>query len=221
MSTTNPSNPPTTKPLSILFVCLGNICTAPFSSPFHSTNHPFPAGRSPLSHALFLHHVAHLPPSLSRQFSTIDSAGTGAYHAHSAPDPRTISTLTAHGVTGYTHAARKVRRRDYDDFDYILAMDGENLEDLRALERRRGPAGRGRARVELFGKYGGGRGRKGAEDDDDEDEDEGEEVIDPYYGGEEGFEIVFEQADRFCRGFLREVLGDEYQEMPQLVDGKR
>lgn len=80
---------------------------------------------------------------------------------------------------------------DLDEFDYIFAMDRSNLSDLRRLQRGR-PGGR--AKVMLYGAFGGGA--------------EAEVVDDPYYGGHDGFERAFKQCSRFARNFLREVVGE-------------
>ncbi len=129
-------------------------------------------------------------PAISR----IDSAGTGAYHAGDPPDPRTMSTLEAHGLTDYTHVAQKITSADFREFDYILAMDRANLRDLQRVRQRvvgeKGEEGVGK--LMLFGDFG---GRKG------------EEVVDPYYGADDGFEVAFEQMGRFSKGFLEEVVG--------------
>ena len=164
-------------PVSILFVCLGNIC------------------RSPMAEAVF-RHLTHPSHPL---VSTVDSAGTGAYHTGSAPDPRTMKVLRKNGVTGYTHAARMVTLQDFETFDWILAMDEDNLADLMAERRRAAEkaAKRGNGevrlgRVVLFGEWG---GRKG------------EEVADPYYGGDNGFDVAYEQMLRFGKGFLKGIEG--------------
>lgn len=128
----------------------------------------------------------------------VDSAGTGAYHVGDGPDPRTMSTLADHGIVGYQHAARKIRSTDFADFDYVLAMDGENLRDLQRARLRANknhhhhdPA---KGQVKLFGDFGGTKG---------------EEVGDPYYGAHDGFEIAFEQMVRFSKGFIDYVNGNE------------
>jgi low molecular weight phosphotyrosine protein phosphatase len=137
MSNTTPK-----KKVSILFVCLGNIC------------------RSPMAEGVFRSLTAFNTASAHPLISRIDSCGTGAYHAGDNPDPRTMSVLKAHGITDYKHAARKVRvPQDFEEFDYVLAMDGMNVQD-------------------------------------------------PYYGGGKGFEVAFEQLERFGRGLL-EVIEDE------------
>lgn len=64
----------------------------------------------------------------------VDSAGTGAYHLLEPPDARTMATLRKHGIRNYSHAARQVSDDDFVTFDYLLAMDKNNLRDL--LEMR-------------------------------------------------------------------------------------
>ena len=165
------------RPVSVLFICLGNIC------------------RSPMAEAVFRYltashsHVGH-----------IDSAGTGAYHEGDSPDPRTMSTIEDHGILDYVHAARKVQASDLSAFDYILAMDKENLHDLQRLKGRilakggsSGPTSEelSMGKIQLFGDFGGKRG---------------EAVGDPYYGTSDGFDIAYEQMVRFSRGFITEVL---------------
>ena len=148
---------------------------------------------------------AHLPPV------RVDSAGTGAYHALSPPDTRTMELLRLHGIKGFVHSARKIRNQDFWDWDYLLCMDAENLADLK--RKRKGimdklgkdatadPSGakekekrEPRARIQLFGEYGG---------------NQTEIVEDPYYGSNEGFDVAWEQVVRMCRGWIQEVLGVE------------
>lgn len=132
------------------------------------------------------------------RIARIDSAGTGAYHAGDSPDPRTINTLEDHGIVDYRHGARIVQTSDFADFDYILAMDRDNLRDLqRSRDRWATKNGGGKAatgRLMLFGDFG---GRKG------------EEVIDPYYGARNGFETAHEQMVRFSKGFIAQVFGEK------------
>lgn len=132
----------------------------------------------------------------------VDSAGTSAYNLGNRPDSRTMATLEEKGITDYDHEARKVRAGDLTSFDYIFAMDRENLQDLLQIQRR--IAGKGHAtkfgRVMLFGDFGG---------------KPGEEVGDPYYGAIDGFEIAYEQLHRFSKGFIKEVLDNK--ELPLKV----
>ncbi|KAF1836527.1 phosphotyrosine protein phosphatases I [Decorospora gaudefroyi] len=135
-----------------------------------------------------------------------DSCGTGAYHLGSSPDSRTVATLEANNITTYRHSARKFSpSSDFDEFDYILAMDDENLEDLERLRKReakRRGGEEGLGKVMLFGEFGGKRRKVGGRE-------LGEEVMDPYYGGGEGFAVAFEQSTRFSRGFLERLEGGE------------
>lgn len=128
----------------------------------------------------------------------VDSAGTGAYHTGDSPDPRTMSTLEDHGIVEYRHGARIVQASDFADFDYVLAMDRDNLHSLqRSHDRWVAKNGGGNAtvgRVMLFGDFG---GRKG------------EEVIDPYFGARNGFEVAHEQMVRFSKGFMMQVFGEK------------
>ncbi|KAF1936870.1 phosphotyrosine protein phosphatases I [Clathrospora elynae] len=134
--------------------------------------------------------------------SRIDSCGTGAYHIGSPPDSRTMATLAKNGITTYKHSARKFSpRTDFSEFDYILAMDDENLEDLERLRERevkRKGDGEGVGRVMLFGEFG-GRRRKG------NGKELGEEVEDPYYGGDGGFTVAYEQSVTFGKVFLERL----------------
>ncbi|KAJ4384927.1 Low molecular weight phosphotyrosine protein phosphatase [Didymella sp. IMI 355093] len=118
-----------------------------------------------MAEGVFQSLVASAPHSTSALVSHIDSCGTGAYHVGDSPDRRTMATLKAHGITTYRHKARKFHTKDFETFDYILAMDDSNLEDLQELRdravRKRGEHGLGR--VMLFGEFGGrekGRGRR-------------------------------------------------------------
>jgi low molecular weight phosphotyrosine protein phosphatase len=123
----------------------------------------------------------------------VDSAGTGAYHTLDPPDHRTLATLRKHSITDYDHGARQVHADDLQTFDYIFAMDAYNLRDLQRLQRK--VEGKGqpiKAKVMMFGDFGG--------------KNKGEEVIDPYYGANSGFEEVYQQVTRFSKNFLEQVV---------------
>jgi len=156
-----------------------------------------------MAEAVLLHHASAAAASGQRRaLGTVDSAGTGAYHAGAAPDRRTAAVLRAHGVAVPARGARVLDAEDWARFDFILAMDAENLADVRAAERRArrreaGFAERARASVALFGDFGG---------------QVGEEVGDPYYGGVDGFERAFEQCERFAKGFLKALEEEEGEE---------
>lgn len=151
--------------IGVLFVCLGNIC------------------RSPLAEAVFRGLVEEA--GLAERFA-IDSAGTSNYHTGETPDPRTIEVARERGVR-VEHAARQVHARDFSSFDYILAMDSENL---RRIERAR-PSGT-EAEVRLLRWF-------------DAEAGPHAEVPDPYFGGESGFQDVQDLVDRACRGLLQHI----------------
>lgn len=138
-----------------------------------------------MAQGVFEHTISTLPGAAAH-FSRVDSCGTAAYHVGSAPDPRTTDTLRAHGIRNFQHRARQLQLSDFDEFDYIFAMDRQNLRDI---ESRR-PKGSARAEVRLFG------------------EGEGEVVEDPYYGGGEGFQVNYRQLDRGARAFVEKVLAE-------------
>jgi protein-tyrosine phosphatase len=119
----------------------------------------------------------------------IDSAGTGAWHVGSAPDSRATAAAMGRGVT-LEGQARKVIPGDFEEFDLILAMDGSNLHDLREL------AGddEQRAKVHLLREF-----DPASEGESDLD------VPDPYYGGERGFQDVFDFVQAACEGLLAQI----------------
>lgn len=122
-------------PLSILFVCMGNIC------------------RSPLAEGIFRHRLAERAAHLN---VTIDSAGTHSYHVGDPPDQRAQTAAARRGIDISMLGARKVVEIDFERFDYILVMDDENR---RALLQRSEPEYH--AKVRLFLDY--SRANPGAE----------------------------------------------------------
>jgi protein-tyrosine phosphatase len=144
----------------LLFVCLGNIC------------------RSPTAEGVMRHLVREA--GLEDRIE-IDSAGTGGWHVGEPPDERATEAAARRGIA-LDGAARRFSIEDFDRFDLILAMDSENLRDLRALA----PDDEARAKVRLL---------RGADLD----------VPDPYYGGPDGFDEVLDQVEEACRRLLDEV----------------
>ncbi|KAK1807766.1 hypothetical protein LTR12_017888 [Friedmanniomyces endolithicus] len=139
---------------------------------------------------------APIDPILTASFiANVDSYGTGAYHAGDLSDTRTMSVLKNNGMTDYRHQARKVRIKDFREYDYVLGMDGENVEDLRDLVKRatkKGSlSGEEAGRVHLCGEFG-GKTKK-------------EEIGDPYYGGRDGFKVAYEQVTRFGKALLQHI----------------
>lgn len=97
------------KKISVLFVCMGNIC------------------RSPTAEGVFRKLVKQ--EGLEDRF-TIDSAGTHAYHVGSSPDERAQKTALGRGVNLAELRARQVANHDFETFDHILVMDRQNLDTL-------------------------------------------------------------------------------------------
>jgi protein-tyrosine phosphatase len=150
-------------PTSVLFVCLGNIC------------------RSPLAEAAF-----RLEAERLRLDADADSAGTGGWHAGEPPDPRAQAVAARHGA-GIGHLrARQIRREDFERFDHVVALDDDNLADLRAIR----PEG-SRAFLSLLLDYVSGR--------------EGEAVADPYYGGEGHFDVTWKDVRDGARALARAI----------------
>ncbi len=120
----------------------------------------------------------------------VDSAGTGAWHQGEAPDPRSAEVAKRNGIE-LRGRARRVRAEDFHDFDYIFAMDRSNLRDLRYLESESD----GEAALALFREF-------------DPHRDGDLEVPDPYYGGPDGFDLMFEMVDRTCAAFVEHLLSE-------------
>ena len=111
--------------MSVLFVCLGNIC------------------RSPLAEGV-LDHLARLDGVDLH----VDSAGTGAWHVGEQADPRSRAVARANGIR-LNGRARRVRDQDLHEFDYVIAMDRANLSDLEAMHRSMS----GSARLHLLREF--------------------------------------------------------------------
>lgn len=118
----------------------------------------------------------------------IDSAGTGDWHVGDDRDCRSAAVGESRS-TPLTGTARQWQMGDFARFDYVLAMDRKNLADLQRLAPDTGA----RAKVRLLRSFDPGIRR-----------DE-EEVPDPYYGGPEGFERVFDICEAACRGLLEHI----------------
>ncbi|ROV88035.1 hypothetical protein VPNG_10353 [Cytospora leucostoma] len=123
---------PEQQPVSVLFVCLGNIC------------------RSTMAEGVFQSLAK--KPQYQGRIKKIDSCGTAAYHVDEDPDDRTMAVLEEHGITDYQHKGRKVSTKDFDTFDYVFAMDRSNLSDLQRLQKSKPGS---KAKVMLFGEYSG------------------------------------------------------------------
>lgn len=151
--------------IAILFVCMGNIC------------------RSPTAEAVFRKRVEE--ESLA-QHIFIDSAGTHDYHIGDPPDARTQRAALTRGYDMSKLRGRQVGREDFGRFDYVLAMDGNNLAILNHLRPQDTQSHLG-----LFLEFAERHSER--------------EVPDPYYGGAEGFERVLDMVEDAAQGLLDHI----------------
>ena len=144
--------------LRVLFVCLGNIC------------------RSPTAEAVLRKRIetSALPVSVH-----VDSAGTGDWHVGRAPDARMQKAAFNRGYDLSALRARQVTMSDAENFDFVVAMDENNLRDLEDVMP-------GRA-VKCM-SFVPGRER--------------EDIPDPYYGGASGFDLVIDMIEDACDGLI-------------------
>ena len=152
--------------VAVSFVCTGNIC------------------RSPTAEAVMRHLVREADLD---NVIEIDSAGTGAWHVGEARDRRSQEVGARRGMP-LAGVARQFRRSDFARFDYVLALDQENFEDLVGLA----PDAQARAKVHLLRDF-------------DPASPPHSDVPDPYYGGIDGFDRVFEICEAACRGLLNHL----------------
>lgn len=151
--------------VKVLFVCMGNIC------------------RSPTAQGVFSRLVKE--HGLSNEI-IVDSAGTHAYHVGNPPDKRAQMAAAKRQVDLSGLAARQVVHADFEQFDYVLAMDRDNLDILSALC----PGGMN-GKVRLFMDF--------AQDVPVQ------EVPDPYYGGSKGFDRVLDLVESAANGLLTHI----------------
>jgi protein-tyrosine phosphatase len=149
--------------IRVLFVCLGNIC------------------RSPTAHGIF-EQMLHNHPLANR--IEVDSAGTGHWHIGSPPDARSIAAARHKGCDISHLRARQVVVEDFDEFDYILAMDASNLKNLMAIKPDHFSG-----KLCLFLDFAGMSA----------------DVPDPYYD-DEGFDHVYQLCEQASRGLLQHLL---------------
>ena len=135
--------------------------------------------RSPLAEGI-------MRSKLSEDF-IVDSAGTGGWHAGELPDKRSISTAKGRGLDIINQRARQFKRSDFDTFDHIFVMDNSNYKDVLALA----PNEEAKSKVKLILN--------------EIFPNENVDVPDPYYGGQDGFENVFDMLDQACEEIARKL----------------
>ncbi|MDD5180748.1 MAG: low molecular weight phosphotyrosine protein phosphatase [Gallionellaceae bacterium] len=153
------------KKISVLFCCMGNIC------------------RSPTAEAVFR---ACVEEAGLAQHILIDSAGTHDYHVGNPPDMRAQHAALQRGYDMSALRGRQVELPDFTRFDYVLAMDCDNLAILQRL-RPSDAAGR----LGLFLEFASRHSQR--------------EVPDPYYGGADGFERVLDMVEDAAEGLLQHI----------------
>lgn len=117
----------------------------------------------------------------------VDSAGTAAYHAGEKPDPRSIDIAKKHGININDQIARKFRVEDFDTFDKIFAMDSSNYNDIIKVARNKSDIDK----VEMILNQ--------------SNPGENLPVPDPYYGGKDGFENVYQMLDKACDTIVEKI----------------
>jgi len=145
----------------VLFVCLGNICRSAMAQGILETK--------------------------SKQFGLnliVDSAGTSNYHIGEAPDKRMQKKALEYEIDISDQQARQFTSSDFDEFDFIFAMDTSNLNNLLKLAKKE----QDKMKVKLFLEY--------------TYPNQNKNVPDPYYGDEEGFEEVYQLLNDACGEFI-------------------
>jgi protein-tyrosine phosphatase len=150
--------------IKLLLVCLGNIC------------------RSPTAHAVMRQKASHSGLQIE-----IESAGTSASHRGAPPDSRSVREGAAAGYDFGGIVSRPVSDTDFAYYDLILAMDNDNLAEL----KRRCPAAL-QYKLQLFMQY-------------HPSYPTCNEVPDPYYGGSKGFSLVLQLIEQGCDGLLAQL----------------
>lgn len=135
--------------------------------------------RSPLAEGI-------LKSKLDSNF-TVESAGTAAYHVGNKPDPRSIAVARQNGLNITNQRARKFTKQDFEDFDIIYAMDNSNYQNIIALAENN----QQKEKVKLILN--------------ESFPDKNLDVPDPYYGGDKGFENVYNMLDNACEIIAKRI----------------
>lgn len=136
--------------------------------------------RSPLAEGI-------LKSKVNSENIFVDSAGTGSWHVGQLPDPRSIDIAKVHGIDISNQRGRQFTQKDFLDFDYIFVMDNSNKGDVLQLAQNESDLKKVQLILdELF-------------------PNENVDVPDPYYGGEQGFESVYQMLDKACNEIMKRL----------------
>ena len=155
------------KKISVLFVCLGNIC------------------RSPAAEAIFISLLE--KKGLTDGF-IVDSAGTGSWHIGKKADARMRIAAERRDINILSRA-RQITSNDFEEFNYILAMDNSNFRNIQDLKNR--TALTGLASIKKIQDFGSVFNEQ--------------EVPDPYFGGDAGFDYVLDILEDSINGFVESI----------------
>lgn len=153
------------KKIRLLFVCLGNICRSPAAEGIMATV---------------------VKKNDLQDMIEVDSAGTSGWHEGELPDERMRSHGEGRGYNFDSHA-RKFRKSDFDNFDYILVMDRQNFSNVRSLATGKEQTDKIHMMTEFSRQY------------------THDHIPDPYYGGASGFELVLDLLEDACEGLLQTI----------------
>ena len=136
--------------------------------------------RSPLAEGILAHKTQHLDV-------TVESAGTAGYHIGKLPDKRSIEIANKYEIDISNQKARQFSRADFDEFDIIYAMDTNNFAHLTSLAENQNE--RDKIRMIL----------------NEIKPESFDSVPDPYYGGDNGFQIVYNMLDKACNKIITQI----------------
>jgi protein-tyrosine phosphatase len=153
--------------VNVLFVCLGNIC------------------RSPLAEGILKDKV--VQKGLA-DYIKVDSAGTSGWHINEAPDRRSADIALRNGIK-LDHVGRQLLSDDFSRFDYIIAMDSQNFNNIINLQDSNPD---GNAEIYMIQEF--------------DNKQSGHDVPDPYYGGPNGFQLVYDMMDESITNFLDHIV---------------
>lgn len=136
--------------------------------------------RSPLAEGILAHKTQHLDV-------TVESAGTAGYHIGKLPDERSIEIANKYGIDISKQKARQFKRADFDEFDIIYAMDTKNFAHLNSLAVNQNE--RNKIRMLL----------------NEINPESFDSIPDPYYGGDNGFQIVYNMLEKACNKIITQI----------------